>query len=60
MTIVAMLSVPQCFIRPRDDQQRAGIREHFAHLGGDHLTMLKHTTRSNKTARAKTGAGKTT
>jgi len=41
VTIVAMLSVPQCFIRPRDDQQRAdAAKAHFAHLDGDHLTML--------------------
>ena len=40
VTIVAMLSVLQCFIRPRDDQQRADAEAHFAHCDGDHLTML--------------------
>lgn len=41
VTIVAMLSVPQCFIRPRDDQQRAdAAKAKFNHLDGDHLTML--------------------
>lgn len=41
LTIVAMLSVQQCFIRPKEQQRRADERKaQFAHVDGDHLTLL--------------------
>jgi len=41
LTIVAMLSVQQCFMRPKDKQKEADeAKARFAHEDGDHLTML--------------------
>lgn len=41
VTIVAMLSVPQVFLRPREAAREAdAARERFAHADGDHLTLL--------------------
>ena len=41
LTIVAMLSVPQVFLRPREAAREAdAARERFAHADGDHLTLL--------------------
>ncbi len=36
-----MLSVPQCFVRPKDAQKAADeAKLKFAHIDGDHLTLL--------------------
>jgi pre-mRNA-splicing factor ATP-dependent RNA helicase DHX15/PRP43 len=41
LTITAMLSVPNCFVRPRDKQREADdAKEQFVHSDGDHLTLL--------------------
>ena len=41
MTIVAMLSVPNIFQRPKERQREADeARAKFAHIDGDHLTLL--------------------
>ena len=41
LTITAMLSVPNPFIRPRDQQKEADeAKARFSHLDGDHLTLL--------------------
>lgn len=41
LTIVAMLSVQNCFVRPRDRQRMADqAKAQFAHPDGDHLTLL--------------------
>lgn len=41
LTVVAMLSVPQVFLRPREAAREAdAARERFAHADGDHLTLL--------------------
>ncbi len=41
LSITAMLSVPQCFLRPKEAQKAADEAKHlFTHLDGDHLTLL--------------------
>lgn len=41
ITITAMLSVPQCFVRPRENAREADeAKSRFAHIDGDHLTLL--------------------
>eukprot|EP00397_Hematodinium_sp_SG-2012_P017003 GEMP01017366.1.p1 GENE.GEMP01017366.1~~GEMP01017366.1.p1 ORF type:complete len:831 (+),score=172.71 GEMP01017366.1:30-2495(+) len=41
LTIVALLSVPLIFVRPRDKQKEADeAKQSYAHLDGDHLTMF--------------------
>ncbi|VDP90954.1 unnamed protein product [Echinostoma caproni] len=41
LSITAMLSVPQCFVRPADSKKSADeAKMRFAHIDGDHLTML--------------------
>jgi pre-mRNA-splicing factor ATP-dependent RNA helicase DHX15/PRP43 len=41
LTIVAMLSVPTCFLRPKQNQKEADdAKAQFAHIDGDHLTLL--------------------
>ncbi|KAJ4463032.1 putative Pre-mRNA-splicing factor ATP-dependent RNA helicase DHX15 [Paratrimastix pyriformis] len=41
LSIAAMLSVPQCFLRPREAQKAADeARSRFTHSDGDHLTLL--------------------
>lgn len=41
LTITAMLSVPNCFVRPRNDANRADeAKNKFVHKDGDHLTLL--------------------
>lgn len=41
LTIVAMLSVPNAFLRPKDYQREAdAAKQEFAHSDGDHLTLL--------------------
>ncbi|CAM9242893.1 unnamed protein product, partial [Phaeothamnion confervicola] len=41
LTIVAMLSVPQVFMRPKEAAQAADrAKAQFAHMDGDHLTLL--------------------
>jgi pre-mRNA-splicing factor ATP-dependent RNA helicase DHX15/PRP43 len=41
ITITSMLSVPNPFIRPRDQQSEADeAKSRFSHMDGDHLTLL--------------------
>ncbi|XP_070539984.1 putative pre-mRNA-splicing factor ATP-dependent RNA helicase PRP1 [Ptychodera flava] len=41
LTITAMLSVPQCFLRPNEAKKAADeAKMRFAHIDGDHLTLL--------------------
>ncbi|KAI4340256.1 hypothetical protein MLD38_025114 [Melastoma candidum] len=41
LSISAMLSVPNCFIRPREAQKAADeAKSRFGHIDGDHLTLL--------------------
>ncbi|XP_055627769.1 putative pre-mRNA-splicing factor ATP-dependent RNA helicase PRP1 [Toxorhynchites rutilus septentrionalis] len=41
LSITAMLSVPQCFVRPNEVKKAADdAKKRFAHLDGDHLTLL--------------------
>ncbi|CAM6082136.1 unnamed protein product [Calypogeia fissa] len=41
LSITAMLSVPNCFLRPREAQKAADeAKARFAHNDGDHLTLL--------------------
>ncbi|KAI9334288.1 P-loop containing nucleoside triphosphate hydrolase protein [Obelidium mucronatum] len=41
LSIVAMLSVPNCFIRPNDQRKQADeAKAQFDHEDGDHLTLL--------------------
>eukprot|EP00455_Lapot_gusevi_P031023 TRINITY_DN3348_c0_g1_i3.p1 TRINITY_DN3348_c0_g1~~TRINITY_DN3348_c0_g1_i3.p1 ORF type:complete len:699 (-),score=169.43 TRINITY_DN3348_c0_g1_i3:34-2130(-) len=41
LSIVAMLSVPQVFVRPPESKQAASAsRDRFSHVDGDHLTLL--------------------
>lgn len=41
LSIVAMLSVQNCFVRPKDAQKAADeAKAKFSHIDGDHLTLL--------------------
>jgi len=41
LSIVAMLSVPIVFVRPKENQKEADIaKSQFSHEDGDHLTLL--------------------
>ncbi|XP_078805575.1 ATP-dependent RNA helicase DHX15-like [Oryzias latipes] len=41
LSITAMLSVPQCFVRPTEAKKAADeSKMRFSHIDGDHLTML--------------------
>ena len=41
LSISAMLSVPNCFVRPREAQKAADeAKARFGHIDGDHLTLL--------------------
>ncbi|KAI4372026.1 hypothetical protein MLD38_010313 [Melastoma candidum] len=41
LSITAMLSVPNCFVRPREAQKAADeAKSRFGHIDGDHLTLL--------------------
>ncbi|KFK41995.1 hypothetical protein AALP_AA2G198700 [Arabis alpina] len=42
LSVSAMLSVPNCFIRPRGEAQKSAdeARAMFGHIDGDHLTLL--------------------
>lgn len=41
LSITAMLSVPQCFVRPNEVKKAADeAKARFAHVDGDHLTLL--------------------
>ncbi|CAH9079034.1 unnamed protein product [Cuscuta europaea] len=41
LSVSAMLSVPNCFIRPREAQKAADeAKGRFSHIDGDHLTLL--------------------
>eukprot|EP01080_Neovahlkampfia_damariscottae_P011062 gene11062-3770_t len=50
LSIVAMLSVPQVFVRPKDKQEQSDSSKlQFCHNEGDHLTLLNvyHSYKSN-------------
>lgn len=41
LSIVAMLNIPNVFVRPRDQQEQSDREKNkFAHPDGDHLTLL--------------------
>jgi pre-mRNA-splicing factor ATP-dependent RNA helicase DHX15/PRP43 len=41
LSITAMLSVPQCFVRPSDKRKESDeAKARFSHTDGDHLTLL--------------------
>ncbi|PAV83987.1 hypothetical protein WR25_21862 [Diploscapter pachys] len=41
LSITAMLSVPQCFVRPNEMKKEADeAKARFGHIDGDHLTLL--------------------
>ncbi|CAH2048163.1 unnamed protein product [Thlaspi arvense] len=41
LSVSAMLSAPNCFLRPREAQKAADeAKARFAHIDGDHLTLL--------------------
>uniref|UniRef100_A0A804LJ87 RNA helicase n=1 Tax=Zea mays TaxID=4577 RepID=A0A804LJ87_MAIZE len=41
LSVSAMLSAPNCFLRPRDAQKAADeAKARFGHIDGDHLTLL--------------------
>ncbi|KAI5078645.1 hypothetical protein GOP47_0006316 [Adiantum capillus-veneris] len=41
LSVTAMLSVPNCFLRPKEAQKAADeAKARFAHIDGDHLTLL--------------------
>ncbi|VDN30837.1 unnamed protein product, partial [Gongylonema pulchrum] len=41
LSVTAMLSVPQCFVRPAEAKKAADeAKARFAHIDGDHLTLL--------------------
>ncbi|KAI6215765.1 hypothetical protein M3Y94_00423000 [Aphelenchoides besseyi] len=51
LSITAMLSVPQCFVRPQECKREADdAKARFAHVDGDHLTLLNvyHAFKQNK------------
>ncbi|KAI1303140.1 Pre-mRNA-splicing factor ATP-dependent RNA helicase DHX15 [Halotydeus destructor] len=51
LSITAMLSVPQCFVRPNDQKKPADeAKQRFAHVDGDHLTLLNvyHAFKQNR------------
>jgi pre-mRNA-splicing factor ATP-dependent RNA helicase DHX15/PRP43 len=51
LSITAMLSVPQCFMRPNEAKKQADeAKARFAHIDGDHLTLLNvyHAFKQNR------------
>jgi HrpA-like RNA helicase len=51
LPLVAMLSVPTCFLRPGNKRKQADeAKARFAHIDGDHLTMLNvyHAFKQNR------------
>ncbi|KAI1721332.1 helicase associated domain (HA2) domain-containing protein [Ditylenchus destructor] len=51
LSITAMLSVPQCFVRPNEMKKQADeAKARFAHIDGDHLTLLNvyHAFKQNR------------
>ncbi|XP_019163495.1 PREDICTED: probable pre-mRNA-splicing factor ATP-dependent RNA helicase DEAH2 isoform X1 [Ipomoea nil] len=51
LSVSAMLSVPNCFVRPREAQKAADeAKGRFSHIDGDHLTLLNvyHAYKQNK------------
>ena len=41
LSLVSMLSAPICFLRPGNKRKQADeAKARFAHIDGDHLTML--------------------
>lgn len=51
LSITAMLSVPQCFVRPNEVKKQADeAKARFAHIDGDHLTLLNvyHAFKQNR------------
>ncbi len=52
LSIVSMLSVPQVFLRPPEAKKQADeAKDRFAHVDGDHLTLLNvyHAYKQNST-----------
>ncbi|GLT43098.1 hypothetical protein SLA2020_170700 [Shorea laevis] len=50
LSLASMLSVPNCFVRPREAQKAADeAKARFGHIDGDHLTLLNvyHAYKSN-------------
>ncbi|KAI8823686.1 P-loop containing nucleoside triphosphate hydrolase protein [Fimicolochytrium jonesii] len=51
LSIIAMISAPNCFLRPPDQRKQADeAKSHFEHEDGDHLTLLNvyHGYKSNE------------
>eukprot|EP01097_Dermamoeba_algensis_P008548 TRINITY_DN5735_c0_g1_i1.p1 TRINITY_DN5735_c0_g1~~TRINITY_DN5735_c0_g1_i1.p1 ORF type:complete len:471 (-),score=97.73 TRINITY_DN5735_c0_g1_i1:477-1889(-) len=51
LTITSMLSVPNCFVRPKEQQKNADEKKgQFTHIDGDHLSLLNvyHAFKQNK------------
>ncbi|VDM18073.1 unnamed protein product [Wuchereria bancrofti] len=51
LSVTAMLSVPQCFVRPTEAKKAADdAKARFAHIDGDHLTLLNvyHAFKQNR------------
>eukprot|EP00357_Protocruzia_adherens_P016130 CAMPEP_0115017570 /NCGR_PEP_ID=MMETSP0216-20121206/28210_1 /TAXON_ID=223996 /ORGANISM="Protocruzia adherens, Strain Boccale" /LENGTH=729 /DNA_ID=CAMNT_0002388441 /DNA_START=38 /DNA_END=2227 /DNA_ORIENTATION=+ len=41
LTLVTMLSIPNCFVRPKDNSRAADeAKSQFAHIDGDHMTLI--------------------
>lgn len=41
LSVTAMLSVPNCFVRPKESAKQADAKKaSFSHIDGDHLTLL--------------------
>jgi len=58
LTIVAMLSVPNAFVRPREAVKAADeAKAQFAHADGDHLTLLNVFHAYKQAAEAAAGGG---
>ncbi|OAA63074.1 pre-mRNA splicing factor ATP-dependent RNA helicase PRP43 [Cordyceps fumosorosea ARSEF 2679] len=56
LSLTALLSVPQVFVRPANNRKRADeMKAHFSHPDGDHLTMLNvyHAFKGQTAAAAK-------
>jgi len=55
LSIIAMLSIPQVFVRPPEARKAADdAKDRFAHIDGDHLTLLNvyHAFKQNERDRA--------
>lgn len=48
MTIAAMLTVPNCFMRPREAMKQADeAKAKFVHVDGGHVASVLHSRREN-------------